>query len=170
MIDNEIFDIVNERDEVIGQLPRRLVHAQGHKHRAVHVLVLDCQGRVYLQKRSRSKDTFPGAWDSSCSGHVNCGEDYDACAARELREELGLSCPAPPRRLFKIGACEQTGQEFVWVYDCFSDGPFILNPEEIECGQWLEPAAVSRWMARQPEDFASGFVLVWEGWRSRAQA
>ena len=37
-----------------------------------------------------TKDTFPGAWDSSSSGHVDSGEDYDDCAVRELREELGL--------------------------------------------------------------------------------
>ena len=85
----EIFDIVNEYDEVIGRLPRRMVHRDGHKHRAVHVLVFNSRGRIFLQKRSLTKDTFPGAWDSSASGHLDSGEDYDACAVRELREELG---------------------------------------------------------------------------------
>ncbi|HZQ47887.1 MAG TPA: NUDIX hydrolase, partial [Verrucomicrobiae bacterium] len=34
---DEIFDVVNERDEVIGQNTRREVHARGLRHRAVHV-------------------------------------------------------------------------------------------------------------------------------------
>src|SRR5271170_3191443 len=108
----EIFDVVDERDEVVGQAPRREVHARGLLHRAVHVLVFASDGRVFLQKRSLTKDTFPGAWDSSASGHVDSGEDYDACAVRELREELGLIVPAPPRRIFRIEARAETGQEF----------------------------------------------------------
>ena len=108
-MNEEIFDIVNGRDEVIGRLPRAQAHREGRKHRAVHVLVFNARGEVFLQKRSRTKDTFPGAWDSSCSGHLDSGEDYDAGAVRELGEELGLVLKAPPRRLFKIAACEETG-------------------------------------------------------------
>jgi isopentenyl-diphosphate delta-isomerase type 1 len=157
----EIFDIVNERDEVIGQMARPQVHRQGHKHRAVHVLVFNARGEIFLQKRSMTKDTFPGAWDSSASGHVDSGEDYDACAVRELREELGLVAEAAPARLFKIAACAATGQEFVWVYRLESEGPFVLHPEEIESGQWFTPARVNEWTDRRPGDFASGFVLIW---------
>src|SRR5688572_31217226 len=85
----EIFDVVNERDEVIGQKPRSEIHRLKLKHRAVHVLVFNSKGQLFLQKRSMTKDCFPGTWDSSASGHLDCGEEYDACARRELREELG---------------------------------------------------------------------------------
>src|SRR5271165_5870900 len=107
----EIFDIVNERDEVVGQNTRREVHARGLWHRAVHVLVFNARGEVFLQKRSMKKDTAKGKWDSSSSGHLDSGEDYDACAMRELREEIGLSLPAPPQRLFKLAASPETDQE-----------------------------------------------------------
>ena len=157
----EIFDIVNERDEVIGRLPRPRVHREGHKHRAVHVLVFNARGEIFLQKRSMAKDCFPGAWDSSASGHVDSGEDYDACAVRELREELGLEVETPPARLFKIAACAETGQEFCWVYRLASEGPFVLHPEEIERGDWFSPARVTELIYVHPGDFASGFVLIW---------
>ncbi len=87
----EIFDIVNDHDEVIGRLPRSKVHRDGLKHRATHVLVFNSRGDVFLQKRSWKKDNSPGVWDSSASGHVDSGEEYDPCAVRELREELGLT-------------------------------------------------------------------------------
>ena len=87
----EIFDIVNERDEVIGQAPRKQVHATGLWHRAVHVLVFNARGEVFLQKRSMLKDTARGKWDSSSSGHLDTGEDYDICAVREVREEVGVT-------------------------------------------------------------------------------
>ena len=115
-VPDEIFDIVNERDEVIGQETRATVHKTGLKHRAVHVLVFNRRGEVFLQKRSMTKDTAKGKWDSSASGHLNAGEDYDACAVRELQEEIGLIVEKTPARLFKIDACNETGEEFVWVY------------------------------------------------------
>jgi len=159
----EIFDIVNERDEVIGHRPRREVHRLGLLHRATHVLVFNARGQLFLQKRSMTKDKFPGAWDSSASGHLDAGEDYDACAVRELREEIGLSLPPEQglRRLFKIDACAETDQEFVWVYRGEADGPFQLHPEEIERGGWFGPEEVTRWMAERPQDFASALPLIW---------
>jgi len=156
----EIFDVVNERDEVVGQNTRREVHRLGLKHRAVHVLVFNARGEVFLQKRSMLKDTARGKWDSSSSGHLNSGEDYDACAVRELREEIGLS-GVKPERLFKIDACAETGWEFCWIYRCESEGPFQLHPEEIETGGWFTPEKVSIWVAERPQDFASAFRLVW---------
>ena len=157
----ELFDVVNEHDEVVGQGSRREVHARKLWHRAVHVLVFNARGEVFLQKRSMAKDTAAGLWDSSASGHLDAGEDYDACAVRELREELGLRVAQPPARLFKINACAETDREFVWVYRCQSEGPFELNAEEIERGGWFTPQEVTRWMAEQPQDFASALRLIW---------
>ena len=185
----EIFDIVNERDEVVGQAPRKDVHARGLWHRAVHVLVFNARGEVFLQKRSLKKDIAAGKWDSSSSGHLDTGEDYDACAVREVREEIGLElerpfAETPPhpslspgggeggrrpgegehglRRLFKIDARKETGWEFCWTYRCESEGPFVLHPEEIETGAWFAPDAVTKWVTEQPQDFASAFVLIWK--------
>jgi isopentenyl-diphosphate Delta-isomerase len=164
----EIFDVVNERDEVIGRETRREVHRTGLRHRAVHVLVFNARGEVFLQKRSMTKDSSPGLWDSSSSGHLDCGEDYDACAVRELREEIGLVVGEGLRRLFKVEACSETGQEFVWLYQCASEGPFTLHPEEIERGEWFTPARVTAWVDERPQDFAPAFVLLWKEFSSRA--
>jgi isopentenyldiphosphate isomerase len=170
MTNEEVFDVVNEYDEVIERNTRREVHRLGLMHRAVHVLVFNARGEVFLQKRSQQKDCFPGAWDSSAAGHVDAGEEYDACAVRELREELGWTGPDAPRRCFKIAACAQTGQEHVWVYRCEGEGPFVLHPEEIEEGGWFSPLQVGRWIEERPGDFANGFLLVWEGWRAAGTA
>lgn len=158
---DEIFDVVNARDEVIGQRTRAEVHRLGLKHRAAHVLVFNGKGELFLQKRSLKKDTFPGAWDSSTSGHLDHGESYDACAVRELREEIGLTLNEPPRRLFKIDACAETDQEFVWVYRCETEGPFTLHPAEIETGGWFAPETITGWMKERPGDFASTLLLIW---------
>jgi len=160
-MNEEIFDVVNERDEVIGQKPRNEVHRLGLMHRATHVLVFNSRGQVFLQKRSMQKDRQPGVWDSSTSGHLDRGEDYDACALRELREEIGLRLEAPPERLFKLPASQETDQEHVWVYRCDGEGPFALHPDEIERGGWFTKEEVTGWMRERPEDFATALLLIW---------
>ena len=160
----EIFDVVNEQDEVVGQAPRSEVHRRKLNHRAVHVLIFNSRGQLFLQKRSMTKDCFPGTWDSSASGHLDRGEDYDACALREVWEELGVRLPGVPARLFKVEACAETGHEFVWVYRCEHEGPFVLHPDEIETGNWFAPEAITRWMEEAPGEFASGLVLIWRRW------
>jgi isopentenyldiphosphate isomerase len=157
----EIFDVVNERDEVIGRRTRTEVHRLGLMHRATHILVFNKRGQVFLQKRSMRKDRQPGLWDSSASGHVDSGEDYDACVVRELGEELGLQARSMPQRLFKLAASPETDQEHVWVYRCEAEGPFQLHPDEIECGDWFEPAEVTRWMKERPDEFAGALLVIW---------
>jgi isopentenyldiphosphate isomerase len=161
-VPEDIFDVVNERDQVIDRQPRSVVHRLGLLHRAVHVLVFNSSGQIFLQKRSMKKDRQPGLWDSSASGHVDSGEDYDITAIREVREEIGLTLAHPPTRLFKIDACADTDQEFVWVYRCENEGPFQLNPDEIERGGWFSNSEVSQWMDRRPEEFASALLFIWK--------
>ena len=160
---DEWFDVVNERDEVIRQETRREVHATGLWHRAVHILVFEAAGRVFLQKRSMLKDLSPGLWDSSCSGHVDAGEDYDSAAVRELGEEIGVRLPSgeTPVRWFRIEACEQTGWEFVWVYRLRYDGPLTLDPLEIQYGEWVAPAEISARVALRAAEFCPSFKLLW---------
>lgn len=158
----ELFDVVDSDDQVLRPEHRAIVHRDGLLHRAVHVFVFNSKGQLYLQRRSMSKDTAPGKWVSSCSGHVDSGEDYDTAALRELGEEIGLYAPADMQRLFKESACAATGNEFVWVYQCHSEGPFTLDPEEVSEGQWIDLDALNRWIEDRPRDFAWSFVHLWK--------
>jgi len=157
----DIFDVVNEKDEIIGQESRSIVHARGLRHRSAHVLVFNAVGEIFLQLRSRTKDNNPGLWDSSCSGHIDAGESYAVGAERELMEEIGLLVELPLEPLFKIDVCEATGQEFVWVYRTQAEGPFDLNSAEIDDGRWFTPDDLTIQLAEQPEDFSPSLRLIW---------
>jgi isopentenyl-diphosphate Delta-isomerase len=159
---DELFDVVDEQDRVIGRARRADVHAQRLRHRAVHVLCFDEAGRVFLQRRSLLKDSAPGKWCASCSGHLDAGEDYGAAALRELAEEIGVVVePAALQPWLSLGACRETGMEFVRVYRVRHAGPFTLHPAEIMDGAWFERASVDAALLERPRDFAGAFRHIW---------
>lgn len=162
MADNpdELFDVVDRDDRVIGREKRGVVHATGLLHRAVHILVQRGNGDIFLQRRSMQKDSHPGCWDSSASGHLDSGEGYDDAAPRELREELGIVV-AGLDCIGSLPASEATGQEFVRIYRGRHEGPFTLHPGEISDGRWVAAGEVDSWLQRQPEAFAPCFHEVW---------
>jgi len=160
-VSEEIFDLVDEADRVIGSAPRSEVHRRKLRHRAVHVLLFSAQGKLFVQKRSATKDSFPGCYDSSASGHLNSGEDYDICASRETHEELGLVVPVGQfSRHFKVEACEQTGWEFVWVYSVVTNKQPQINLAELESGEFWTPEHTRSLLLANPGQFAPGFVRV----------
>ena len=161
----EQFAVVDEQDQPKGASPRSQVHANNLLHRAVHILIFNPAGEVFLQLRSRSKDRHPLTWDSSAAGHVNAGEEYDQTASRELLEELGIETPL--KRVAKLPASERTGYEFIWLYSGSSDGQLHPNPSEIEAGRFFPPPIVDGWIRARPQEFAPGFVECWKIWREK---
>ncbi|MFP4351568.1 MAG: NUDIX hydrolase [Puniceicoccaceae bacterium] len=163
----EWFDVVDARDRVIGRETRSEVHRRGLLHRAVHILVYRPDGALFLQKRSAEKDTAPNRWVSSCSGHVDAGEDYEAAARRELGEELGIDgSTAAIELLAEIPAAAETGWEFVRLYAVRAfAGELHPDPREIAGGVWKSPKEVDEWIARAPGDFAQSFLYLWKALR-----
>jgi 16S rRNA (adenine1518-N6/adenine1519-N6)-dimethyltransferase len=157
----DIFDIVNEQDEVIGSAPRSEVHARGLLHRAVHLWIYHPDGRILLQLRTPTKDRHPNTWDSSAAGHVDAGEDYLTAAHRETEEELGIS-GLDLEEIAYVEACEATGHEFIKLYRVTHEGPFTPCPKEIAELKWIEPEELEQWMQRSPEDFAPALPYLWE--------
>ena len=86
----EMFDVVNDQDEVIGQERRSVVHRTGLQHRGIHICLFVPDGRMLIQKRNKDRHASPSSLDCSVSEHVKAGEDYLPGAIRGLQEELGL--------------------------------------------------------------------------------
>ena len=164
-VSQELLDVVDENDNVIAVKTRGEIHARGLMHRAVHILVFNSQGQLFLQKRSLSKDEQPGKWDSSAAGHVDTGEDYLECARREINEELGIVTERPLQILFKLPASELTGNEHCVVYQYRHDGPMVLHPQEIDEGRWTNPVVMDERVADDDPDLTEAVVLIWKRYR-----
>jgi 16S rRNA (adenine1518-N6/adenine1519-N6)-dimethyltransferase len=160
----ELFDIVDEHDRVLGQMPRSEVHRRKLLHRAVSIFVFDSRGRLLLQQRSAAKDEYPLCYTSSASGHVTAGETYDETAPRELAEELGLTSPV--ERLAKFPAGPATANEFTVLYRTITDVPPRFDPDEIAGGAFYELVEIDEWLARAPEQFSPPFRIAFEWYRT----
>lgn len=152
----EMFDVVDEEDRVVGPEPRESVHVNNLRHRAVHILITNGAGELFLQKRSIWKDKNPGLWDSSCAGHVDAGETYERAAERELSEEIGIQCEIKP--IGRLPCTEATGWEFIQVFHGIHEGPFRLAPLELETGAFFAVEQVRAWLERSPGDFSPVFM------------
>ena len=164
-VSDELLDVVDEQDRVIAVERRGDIHARGLMHRAVHILVFNAAGQLFLQKRSMSKDEQPGKWDSSAAGHVDSGEDYDSCARREIAEELGIETDIALERLFKLAANPETGNEHCMVYRCCYDGPLTLQPDEIDEGAWIDAEDMDRRVGAVEAELTSAIILIWTRYR-----
>ena len=154
----EIFDIVDDRDQVIGSMDRDAVHVNNLRHRAVHIWLFNRRGELFLQKRSPWKQNHPGLWCSSTAGHVDFGESYETAAHRELGEEIGVDSRLV--RFWKIEATDETGQEFLEIFVGASEGPFRFAPGEVETGAYFPVDQIKRWLELSPEDFTPVFRMI----------
>lgn len=142
---DELFDLVDLDDNVIGQVRRGEAHSNPTLiHRSVQILVFASDGRLLLQRRSMTKDLFPGYYCASASGHVASGEDYLATAERELVEELGISTPLIFLGKTLVKSAPET--EITSLYLARSDGPFQFHPTETAGGTFMTLDDVQRGM------------------------
>lgn len=157
---NELLDVVNINDCVVGQATRGEIHEKGLLHRASHVFLFNSTGNIYVQRRSQWKDRHPLKLDSSAAGHVDTGETYFEAAERELHEELGIR-PGLVAAL-SVLACPKTDNEHVVLFEAHSDLPPIPNQDEILEGVFMDPTQLSHLMRKDPDDFVPAFVLLWD--------
>lgn len=127
---DEVFDVVNEKDEVIGEATRKEVHQNPNLiHRTVDIWILNDKGEILIQQRSLTKDNIPGEWDISCAGHIQKGHNPEDTAERELQEELGVKADCKFITKFIAKLPNQT--EMVNLYYAIHNGPFNFSKEEI---------------------------------------
>ncbi|MFA3879148.1 NUDIX domain-containing protein [Streptomyces sp. MMCC 100] len=129
---DEILDVVDEKDRVVGQARRGDVYARGLRHRCVFVWARDPEGRVFVHRRTATKLVFPALYDMFVGGVVGAGESYDDAALREAEEELGVSGLPRPEFLFKFLYDDGAGRTW-WsaVYEVRCAGAVSPQVEEV---------------------------------------
>jgi isopentenyldiphosphate isomerase len=119
-------------------------------------------GKVLIQHRGNSKETFPGLYDSSSAFHVTYGETYEAAAARELKEETGVSSPLAFLGRFEHHDAPE--HEIVAVFVSASDGRIRIDPSESSGFEFLTVKEIDKIISTQK-------VTPWlrDGWKLARQ-
>jgi len=129
----EIVSIVDSTNTVIGAMPRNQMRAQSVIYQVTYILVFNSGGDLLVQRRTDTKDVYPGLLDLAAGGVVLAEESYEVSAARELEEELGISVPL--NRHFDIwfedSTCSPANRNWGRVFSCVHDGPFSLQASEV---------------------------------------
>lgn len=154
----ELAEVVDSTDAVVEVVEREVIHVNKWRHRAIHVLIFNKKGELFLQKRSFWKENHPGLWCSSVAGHVMAGESYLVAAQREAQEELGISLELTS--FARLEASALTGEEFIECFYGVSEGPFAMHPYELETGAFFPLPVIETWMEKYPKEFTPVLKLV----------
>ena len=133
---DEIVALVDEHNNIVGAIPRREMRAKRLPHRSTYILVFNAHGDLYVQKRTQTKDVFPGYYDPAAGGVVLAGESYEEGARRELAEEMGI-CGAPLTGLFDFYFEDAHVRLWGRAFSCVYDGEVVLQAEEVESGAFM---------------------------------
>lgn len=147
--DDEIVTIVDDNNNVVGALPRREMRHQRLPHRSTYVLVFNSHGDLYVQKRTQTKDVFPGYYDPAAGGVVLANESYEAGALRELEEEMGIR-RVPLTWLFNFYYADAHARVWGGVFSCVYDGDIVLQEEEVESGAFARIPDILRRAQSEP--------------------
>ena len=160
MADDEVVALYDEAGEVAGSAPRSVMRARNLRHAASSVVVRDPLGRVYLHRRTTTKDVYPGLLDLAAGGVVLAGEDPALCAVREVEEELGVAGV----RLEPLGDADYADDDtryrafrFVVTWD----GPIRWQPEEVSWGEWVTVEELVRRFDDEAGSIVPDSVAVW---------
>ncbi len=136
----EILDLVNENDEVIGRLSRREIYEQGLKNfRVVHGFLVNSAGKLWIPRRTAKKKIAPNGLDYSVAGHVESGETYEQSFIRETREELGIDLAVYTWRELARFTPADGVHFFETVYEIQSDEEPNYNREDFVEANWYTP-------------------------------
>jgi isopentenyldiphosphate isomerase len=164
---DEIVAIVDEQNNVIGSASRREMRAKRLLHRSTYILVFNAKGELYVQKRTMTKDVFPGYFDPATGGVVLAGENYEESAMRELAEEMDIR-EVPLTFLFDFYFEDERSRVWGRAFSCVYDGKIVPQVEEVEYVEMMTTDDILR--RTETEQFTPDGLLVVRRYLAERQA
>lgn len=175
--------LVDKGDNVIGTKSKLDCHFRdGDRHRAFSVVIMNNDGEMLVQQRSKEKITFPGVWANACCSHplniddeINGLEGVINAARRKLEHELGIPNSITKNWIFNsLGSFEYNcrwdsdwiEREIDHVLFVQADVKLNINKNEIEEIKWLDHQDLGKMMNRDGdwsgEYIAPWFKMIWK--------
>jgi isopentenyldiphosphate isomerase len=133
----EIYDVVDEDDNIIGKATRKEVHTKHLIHRSIMFFIFDKKGRIFVNQRTKNKEFFKEYWSIALGGHINAGETYDEAVVREAKEEANIDDKPFFMGSFNLRIPNKSDNENARVYGFVTDKKLKLDPYEIKQGRFM---------------------------------
>jgi isopentenyl-diphosphate Delta-isomerase len=147
---------VDENDQVIGVRPIEDFFTGRYIHRSSHLILLNSENEILLQKRSPKREWYPGLYTYSASGAV-AEETYEECVQKEMQEELGISIPV--KYLFKYKYFDEHDKSFHAIFVGKSDSDIRPDEDEASEVKWFSVSELKRGMKSNPELFVPHLII-----------
>lgn len=161
---DELFLVVDENDQPLDPLPRKLVHGHGAWHRVAHVWLVS-DHLILCQQRSLNKEFNPGFWEPFFGGHMHPNETYEQAAMRELTEELGISVTVDRLHFWKVYQYfhpQNLNNEFmgIFVVNIDRNQKVVFEDHEVARVVWKPVATIEKALTdRKPNWTSIGYEL-----------
>jgi isopentenyldiphosphate isomerase len=141
---DELLDLVDIHNQVIGTIYRTVAHAQKiTSFRAVYCFIENSQGKLWVGLRPAHKAVHPSTLDLGVAGHVSSGEEYEQSLIREIAEEIAIDLPlARYEQLGLLTPHEHNMPSFGKVYRLRTDIEPRYTADDFVEHYWLAPEEI----------------------------
>ena len=161
-MNEEMLQLVDTDGNPVGEAPRSVCHSDKSLiQMVVHIEIFNDKGEIFLQKRSETKDLYPGLWDTAVGGHVGAGEKPEEAVLREAEEELGIK-PDSLEFLFKYMHENENETEVAMLYKTVYNGPFEIDNYEVVDGRFYTVSEIQSYIGKNyfTDSFELEFSLL----------
>ncbi len=165
MINKDLVQLVDEKDNPIGTMEKMEVHRNPHLHRAISIFIFNTKGEWLLQQRADDKYHSQGLWTNACCTHPYVEETYSQAASRRLKEEMGMKTELKPLFQFIYKAKiddELTEYEYDQVFICITDQKPNPNIEEVKDWKYVNYDDLKFDIKNNANDYTAWFKIIFE--------
>jgi isopentenyldiphosphate isomerase len=135
---DELLDVVDKNDCVIGQEYRSKIHKEKLPFRVINAFLINEKNELWIPRRTAHKELFPSCLDASVGGHVMAGETYEKAFERELQEELNVKAVQISYKLIgKLTPFQHDVSAFMHVYLINTNKTPDYNPRDFSDAHWI---------------------------------
>lgn len=153
-MEEEIIYIVDENNKFVRKATRKEVMERGLLHRHARLIIVNKDEKLLVQKRSLSKDKYPGYWDVRVAGTVKEGDGYESTAMHELYEEVGITGISNIQLMlslmFKFTFHSLEYNVLCKVYKIQYDGKLKLQEEEVDEAKYMSIEEIKNIIEKEP--------------------
>jgi len=154
---DEIIDIINEDNEVIGQAPINEIIDKKLLHRRVRIVIAN-NNEFLIGKKHDYKKKSSGKYEIGIDNAVKANETYEDAMFRELKEVLNIDSPPTfvKKLIYKDKILKTIAHVFVLTYE----KEIIFNKNKITNTKFISTAKIEEMMDQDELSDFSGYIFI----------